>query len=103
MFLVLEGNVLCPVLTILSSTDKRSLFTPRNFGLIKPSKHWFCLYIAIFDWYLIQLFVLLKPDFNWCNSFALLWHNQVTTRTEFVSAIANFVALFAVEITQSAA
>ena len=38
--------------------------------------------------------ILLRPDFNYCNSFALSWVDKVTTgKQRFVSVIANAVAL----------
>ena len=49
-----------------------SLFTPWKFWLIKYTKYWFCACIYTFDWYLFQLIVLLKSDFNW-SSFPLSW------------------------------
>ena len=45
------------------------------------------------DWYLFQLIVLLKRDFNCWNDFALSWVDKVTTGTlSFVSVIANLPA-----------
>ena len=38
-------------------------------------------FIVNFDWYLFQLIVLLKPDFNSCNSFALSWVDEVAIGT----------------------
>ena len=49
------------------------------------------LLLFTFDWYLLRLIVLLKPDYNCCNSFALSWVGKITTRTRIVvSVIANF-------------
>ena len=49
------------------------------------------LLLFTFDWYLLRLIVLLKPDYNCCNSFALSWVGKITTRTRsVVSVIANF-------------
>ena len=57
-----------PVPTALSSNDKtKSLCSPWKVGLTEQSKYCFFLSIAIFDWYLLQLIVLivvLIPDFN---------------------------------------
>ena len=48
-------------------------------------------------WYLFQLIVLLKPDFN----FILSWVDKVTTGTwSFVSVTANFSAPVELVITQ---
>ena len=53
------------------------------------------------DWYLFQLIVLLKPDFNYWSNFALPWVDRVTTgRLSFVSVIANFPAPVELVITQ---
>ena len=63
---------MCPVLSpSFSNGNTKILFTPWKLGLIKKSKYWFRASIDVFDWYLFQLIVLLKPDFNCCNSFAL--------------------------------
>ena len=63
----------------------------------------FCAWIVTLDWYLFKLIVLLKPDINSCNSFALSWIAKVTNGTQsFVSLIAHFVTTVATEITQSA-
>ena len=52
-----------------------------------------CACIVTLDWYLFQLIVLFKPDFNSCNIFALTLVDKCTTGTlRFVSVIANFVA-----------
>ena len=42
---------------------------------------WFKYVFFYFDRYLFQLIVLLKPDFNYCNNFALQWVDKVTTGT----------------------
>ena len=45
---------------------------------------------VVLDWYLFQLNVLLKPDFNCFNSFTLSWVDEVTTGTlSFVSVTIN--------------
>ena len=55
----------------------------------------------MFDSYLRQLIVLLKPDFNYWSNFALSCVDKVTTETlSFVSVILNFVSRVAEEITQ---
>ena len=36
--------------------------------------------IATFDWYFFQIIVVLKLDFNCCNSFALSWVDKVTIK-----------------------
>ena len=53
---------------------QKSLFTSSKHGSITKSKY-------KFDWYLFQLIVLLKPEFNCCNSFALSWADKVTIGT----------------------
>ena len=56
----------------------------------------------MFDSYLFQLIVLLKPDFNCWSNFALSWVDKVTTGTcSFVSVIANFPSPVELVITQS--
>ena len=60
---------------------KQSLFTPWKAGSIKKSTYCFCPSVDTFVWYLFQLIVLLKPDFNCYNSFALFWIDKVTTGT----------------------
>ena len=50
----------------------------------------FCAYSVTLDWYLFQLFVLLKSHLNRFNSFTLSWVDNVTTgKQSFVSVIVN--------------
>ena len=57
----------------LSSNDKtKSLSTPWKLGSIKLSKYWFVPSIDTFIWYLFQLIIFLKLDFDNCNSFAII-------------------------------
>ena len=70
MFFVLQFQML-----------KQSLFTPWKRGSMKKSKYWFGLSINPFGWYLLQLIVPLKPDFNCSSSFALSWVDKITTGT----------------------
>ena len=73
---------MCTALTVLFPNDKtKSLFTPWKLGSIKWSKYGLGACIDTFDWYLFQSVVLLKPDFDYCNSFALFWVLKVTTGT----------------------
>ena len=61
----------------------------------------FCAYVFGSDWYLFQLIVLLRPDFNRWSNFALSWVDKVTTGTKsFVSVIANLPAPVELVITQ---
>ena len=46
------------------------------------------------------MIVLLNPDFNCCDNFALSWVEEGTTGS-FALLIANVVALFAPQVTQS--
>ena len=60
-------------------------------------------FIVTFGWYLFQLIVHLKHDFNGCSNFAFSWVDKVIAGTQsFASVNVNFVAPFAAEITQSA-
>ena len=69
-------------LSLSFSNDKtKSLLTPWKIGSIKKAKYWFTPSADTFVWYLFQLMVLLKPDFNFCNSFALYWIGKVETGT----------------------
>ena len=70
--------VLC--VTSLNSKTK-SLFTTLKLGSIKKSKYWFTPSVDTSAWYLFQLTVLLKPDFNCSSSFTLSWVYKVTTGT----------------------
>ena len=89
--------VLCLVLFVLFSNDRQKVdllseildqLSNFNMGLV---------FIETFDWYLFQVVVLLKPDCNCCNSFALSWVHKVTTGTwSFVSIIGNVVAFFVI-------
>ena len=50
----------------------------------------FCAYSVTLDWYLFQLFVLLKSHLNRFNSFTLSWVDNVTTGKQcFVWVIVN--------------
>ena len=43
-----------------------------------------CTSFNSFDWYLLQIIVPLKPDFNCCSNFVLLsWIDKITTGTKF--------------------
>ena len=65
-----------------STNDKtKSIFSPWKLGSIKKSKYWFCLSVDTFGWYLVQLNVLFKPDFNFSSRFALSWVDKVSTET----------------------
>ena len=56
----------------------------------------FCLNNSGFEVYLFQLVVLLKPDYNCCNNFALSWVDKVLTWTQSrVLFIANDAFWFA--------
>ena len=69
-------------LCISSSNAKtKSLFTPWKLGSTKWFKIIFCGNNSVFDRYLFQLIVLLKPDFNYGDSFASSWADKVTTET----------------------
>ena len=66
------------------------MFTPGKLGLTTRFKYLFCAYVFGFDWYLFQLIVRLKPDFNWWSNFALSCVDRVTNGTKsFVSVIVN--------------
>ena len=47
----------------------------------KLFKFEFCANNSSFDKYSFQLIVLLKPDFNCANNFAISWVDKVTTGT----------------------
>ena len=65
-----------------SSNDKtKSLLTPWKLGSIKWFKFGFYCSSSGFGKYLFQLIVLLKPDFNYGNNFALSCNDKVTTGT----------------------
>ena len=86
----------------ISNDKTKCLFTPWKLGSIKMSKYWFNPSVDNFVWYLFQLIVLLKPDFNCCNSFALSWIDKVIAgKDSFACAILNFAIPVAEEITQS--
>ena len=80
LFLLLEDNILS-VLSYRSHFQTIKQFTPWKFWSNKKSKYLFCLSVETFDWYLFQIIVLLKPDFNCYNSFALSWVDKVMTET----------------------
>ena len=70
--------VLCPS---ISNAKTKSLFTPWKLGSTKWFKFEFSLNNSGFDRYLLHLTVLLKPDFNYNNNFALSWVDKVATGT----------------------
>ena len=47
-----------------SNGKTKSLFTPWKLGPVKKSKYWVSLSVINFLWYLFQLIVLLKAEFN---------------------------------------
>ena len=50
----------------------------------------FCVCFFGFDWYLFQIIVFLKPDFNCWSNIALSWVDKVTAGPKrFVSVIVN--------------
>ena len=61
-----------------SNAKTKSLFIPWKLGSIKWFKFWSGLINSGFARYIFQLVVLLKPDFNWGNIFALSWVDKVT-------------------------
>ena len=75
----------CYVCTFLSSLflkDKtKSLLTSQKLGWTAHSKYVSFLFFIAFDWYLVQLIVSLKSEFNCFNTFALSWGDKVTART----------------------
>ena len=75
---------MCAVSSVVRSNDKiKTLFTTWNLGSIGTC-------IVTFDWYLFQLIILLKTDFNYCNSIALSWYDIATNGTKnFVSVTAS--------------
>ena len=62
-----------------SNAKTKILFTPWKIGSTKWFKLGFCANNSVFDRYLFQLIVLLKPVFNCGNNFALSWVDKVTT------------------------
>ena len=64
----------CP----FSSNKTKSVFTPWKLRSIKKSKYLFRLSVETFGWYLFELIVLLKPDFNFYGSFTLSWVTKGT-------------------------
>ena len=53
----------------------------QNLDQFNNPNMFFSLSIDLSDWYLLQLTVLLKHDFNFESSFALSWIDKVTTQT----------------------
>ena len=86
--------VLC---VLFSKAKRKSLLTPWKLGSIKWFKFGLWSNTSGFDTYLVQLIVLLKPDFNYGNNFASSWVDKVTTGTKrLVSVIVNVVFWFAI-------
>ena len=48
--------------------------------------------LLVFDWYLFQLIVPLKPDFNYPNGFASSWVDKVTTATYCFVSVNKYIA-----------
>ena len=46
----------------------------------------FVFRVRLFDWFLFQLIVLLKPGFNCCNSFSLSWVDKSSNKN-FVTSV----------------
>ena len=66
-------NIVCILFDViyLQMTKETVYFFSWKLGSISKSKYWFCLSIDTFDWYLFQLIVLLKPNFNYFINFTL--------------------------------
>ena len=64
-----------------SNAKTKSLFTPWKLDLTKSLKFVFCADNSGFDRYLFQLIILLKPDFDCCNNYALSRIDKVATGT----------------------
>ena len=74
LFLHLGDNFITLLLVLCVSflyAKTKSLFTLWKLGSTKWFKYRFCANNSGFDKYLFQLIVLLKPDFNCVNDFAL--------------------------------
>ena len=96
LFLLLEDNNLNVMFYHFQFQKiiKKSLFIPWKPGSTIWFKYLYFGYVFGSDWYLFQLIVLLKPDFNYWSYFALSWVDKVTTTTKsFVSVIADPVLL----------
>ena len=63
------------------NSKTKSLFSPWKLSTTKQFKFGFCANNAGFDRYLLQLIVLLKPDFNYGYKFTLSSVDKVTTGT----------------------
>ena len=61
--------------------NTKALFIPWKLGSTKWFKYVFCLYVLGSDWYLFQLIVLLKRDFNCWRKFVFSCFDKVTTGT----------------------
>ena len=75
----------------------KSLFIPWKIRSSKWFKYLLCGYVYGYDWYLLQLIVLFKPDFNFWSSVVLSWVDKVTT---FISVIVNLPPAVELVITQ---
>ena len=64
-----------------SNAITKSPFTPWKLGSVKWFKFGYCGSSSGLGKYLFQLIVLLKPDFNSSNDFALSCVDKVTTGT----------------------
>ena len=62
-------------------TKQKVYLLLENLDQLKKSKYLFGTYFAFLDWYLFQLIVLLKIDFDCLNSFTLSWVGKVTTES----------------------
>ena len=56
---------------IFKQQNKKSVYFLKIWINLNNLKYGFCAFIDTFDWYLFQLIVLSKPDFNCCSNFEL--------------------------------
>ena len=77
--LLFDHNILF-YLHYFQAVKQKGAFPSWKLWSFEWSDYSFHLSFVIFDWYLFQLVVLLKPNFNCCNGFALSWINKVTAR-----------------------
>ena len=71
----------CSVCVIFKCQKKKSIFIPSKLGSTKWFKFGFCANISGSHKYLIQVIVLLKPDFNCVHTFTLSLVDEAATGT----------------------
>ena len=83
LFLQMEDNIVSNLFVVLyiQMINQKVYLLLENLNQLNNINIDLVFLLIFFDWYLLQLIVLFKWDFNYSSSFASSWVNKVTTET----------------------